>query len=119
LPTTSCIIVANLPYIPEQLFEDNVEDNVKLREPKPAFVGGEDGLDWYREMLGQIMVIRKRKSETGTDYLLPDTGYLCLFLEMMTRQVEILVREFNEHFSFEEVATFHMNIRIVKCMFHN
>lgn len=34
----SAIIVANLPYIPEQLFEHNVEDNVKLREPKAAFV---------------------------------------------------------------------------------
>jgi hypothetical protein len=42
---------------------------------------------------------------------------LILFLEMMTRQVEILAREFAEHFSFEEVATFHMNIRIVKTVY--
>jgi hypothetical protein len=32
------ILVANLPYIPEDVFENNVSDNVKKREPKPAFV---------------------------------------------------------------------------------
>ncbi|MEI6672407.1 MAG: hypothetical protein WCL02_03460 [bacterium] len=33
------ILVANLPYIPEEMFEENVADNVKKWEPKPAFVG--------------------------------------------------------------------------------
>jgi methylase of polypeptide subunit release factors len=32
------VLVANLPYIPEQAFEQNVADNVKKWEPKPAFV---------------------------------------------------------------------------------
>lgn len=32
------VLVANLPYIPEKTFEDNVADNVKKWEPKPAFV---------------------------------------------------------------------------------
>jgi methylase of polypeptide subunit release factors len=32
------VLVANLPYIPEEMFEANVADNVKKREPKPAFV---------------------------------------------------------------------------------
>jgi methylase of polypeptide subunit release factors len=115
------IIVANLPYIPEQLFEDNVEDNVKLREPKPAFVWGEDGLDRYRMMLTQIQEIRGQSSEIWQwqhqSLWSPISSLLTLFLEMMTRQVEILAREFSEHFSFEEVATFHMNIRIVKCVY--
>lgn len=117
------IIVANLPYIPEQLFEDNVEDNVKLREPKPAFVGGEDGLDWYREMLTQIINYRLHTTQETTNHkvqtidasvLKYGVWSLKLFLEMMTRQVDILRKEFENHFSFEEVATFHMNIRIVK-----
>jgi methylase of polypeptide subunit release factors len=45
--------VANLPYIPEDTFEANVADNVKKFEPKPAFVGGDDGLDYYRIMFNQ------------------------------------------------------------------
>jgi methylase of polypeptide subunit release factors len=32
------VLVANLPYIPEDTFEANVADNVKKFEPKPAFV---------------------------------------------------------------------------------
>ena len=32
------ILVANLPYIPEETFEMNAADNVKKWEPKPAFV---------------------------------------------------------------------------------
>jgi methylase of polypeptide subunit release factors len=36
------ILVANLPYIPEETFKANVADNVKKWEPKPAFVGGDD-----------------------------------------------------------------------------
>lgn len=36
------ILVANLPYIPEEMFEANAADNVKKFEPKPAFVGGAD-----------------------------------------------------------------------------
>jgi hypothetical protein len=37
-----------------------------------------------------------------------------MFLEMMTRQVEILKAEFGDWLAFEEVKTFHFNIRIVK-----
>lgn len=37
-----------------------------------------------------------------------------MFLEMMTRQIKILKAEFGERLEFEEVKTFHFNIRIVK-----
>jgi hypothetical protein len=37
-----------------------------------------------------------------------------MFLEMMTRQIEILKAEFGDRLDFEEVKTFHFNIRIVK-----
>ncbi len=60
------MLVANLPYIPEDMFEANVADNVKKFEPKPAFVGGDDGLDYYRIMLDQILTLvegRKYKVE--------------------------------------------------------
>jgi hypothetical protein len=39
---------------------------------------------------------------------------LVMFLEMMTWQVDILRAEFGDRMLFEEVKTFHFNIRIVK-----
>ena len=95
----NCLLVANLPYIPEQTFNENVWDNVKNWEPKPAFVGGEDWLDYYREMFQQLF-----------DFWIKPI----MFLEMMTRQVDILRKEFWEKINFDEVKTFHFNIRIVK-----
>ena len=93
------LLVANLPYIPEQTFNENVWDNVKNWEPKPAFVGGEDWLDYYREMFQQLFNFGIKP---------------IMFLEMMTRQVDILRKEFWEKINFDEVKTFHFNIRIVK-----
>lgn len=99
LSGSNLILVANLPYIPENTFDQNVWENVKNREPKPAFVWWEDWLDYYREMFQQIF-----------DFWINPT----MFLEMMTWQVDILRKEFWEKIEFEEVKTFHFNIRIVK-----
>lgn len=32
------VLVANLPYIPEQTFDENSPENVQKREPRMAFV---------------------------------------------------------------------------------
>jgi len=101
------VLVANLPYIPEDTFEANVADNVKKFEPKPAFVGGDDWLDYYRIMLDQIISL---KLEAWS--LKPEK--FVMFLEMMTRQVDVLRQLYDDRFVFEEVKTFHFNIRIVK-----
>ncbi|HKL43698.1 MAG TPA: hypothetical protein VJ892_00270 [Candidatus Absconditabacterales bacterium] len=101
------ILVANLPYIPDEMFDTNVGENVKNREPRPAFVGGDDGLDYYREMFEQIFKL----VENGRFKV--ESGFV-MFLEMMTWQVDILRQEFGDKISFEEVKTFHFNIRIVK-----
>ncbi|HMT00723.1 MAG TPA: HemK family protein methyltransferase [Candidatus Absconditabacterales bacterium] len=94
------ILIANLPYIPEETFENNVEENVKKREPKPAFVGGDDGLDYYRQMFDQILSLEEK----------PES--LDCFLEMMTRQREILQKEYPQfHYSLQK--TFHFNIIIL------
>lgn len=93
------ILVANLPYIPEQLFDENTDEWVKKREPKPAFVWWEDGLKRYRDMFDQLI-----------DYWTTPV----MFLEMMTRQCDILRKEYDEKFVFDEVKTFHFNIRILK-----
>ncbi len=113
----SIILVANLPYIPEEMFESNAADNVKKREPKPAFVGGEDGLDYYRKMFDQLFSLLKSSgfSSLATSFVKEDK--FVMFLEMMTRQVDILRKEFGDRIAFEDVKTFHFNIRIVKCWF--
>jgi len=125
---SNIVLVANLPYIPEKMFEENAADNVKKREPKPAFVGGDDGLDYYRIMLDQIIQVRgTRWKDKGTrdkewvnnlkSYVLSPMSQFSLtcFLEMMTWQVDILRQLYDDKFVFEEVKTFHFNIRIVKC----
>jgi len=101
-------VVANLPYIPDQTFEDGVWETVKNWEPKYAFVWGDDGLDWYRKMFAQlIMYVQDWRIVSG-----------CVqFLEMMTRQVDILREEYGDTFVFTEVKTFHFNIRIVQVDF--
>lgn len=76
------ILTANLPYIPDKTFEENAPSNVQKREPKIAFVGGDDGLDLYRKMFSQLQGVKH------------EVKSLTMFLEMMTWQVEILRKEF-------------------------
>jgi release factor glutamine methyltransferase len=99
------VLVANLPYIPTKTFEDNAPDNVQKWEPKVAFVWGDDGLDLYRAMFRQLEELTK------------NVKWLTMFLEMMTWQIDILREKFWEILDFEEVKTFHFNIRIVKAQF--
>ncbi|MBS8121927.1 HemK/PrmC family methyltransferase [Candidatus Vampirococcus lugosii] len=96
------IIIGNLPYIPDNTFDNDVEDNVKLWEPRIAFVGGNDGLNLYREMFEQIIKLDLDKFE------------FTMFLEMMTNQIEILKNEYGKYFDFEVMKTFHFNIKILK-----
>jgi release factor glutamine methyltransferase len=105
------ILVANLPYIPEKTFEENVADNVKYREPKPAFVWGDDGLLYYYQLLDQVMRMHHEK--------IIDLSQRIFFFEMMTRQEDILREKYGKFFSFEEVKTFHFNIGIIKTSFQN
>lgn len=106
IDNSNVILVANLPYIPEDTFEANVADNVKKFEPKPAFVGGDDGLDYYRIMFNQTFSLLENWTLNIENFV--------MFLEMMTWQVDILRQEFGDKMEFEEVKTFHFNIRIVK-----
>ena len=100
-------LVANLPYIPDETFDENSPDNVQKREPRMAFVWGNDWLDLYRKMFDQLFQFK-------IEWKVWD---IMMFLEMMTRQVEILQKEFGDKLNFEEVKTFHFNIRIVKALF--
>jgi len=97
-------LVANLPYIPEQDFEEGTADSVKNREPKKAFVGWDDWLDLYRIMLDQFIKIYNNSTKNQTT----------MFLEMMTRQIETLRKEYWEFFIFTPLKTFHFNIKILQ-----
>ena len=99
------IMTANLPYIPDQTFDENSPANVQKWEPRFAFVGGDDGLVLYRKMFAQLLELKDQVSD------------LVMFLEMMTWQVDILRKEYEGVIEFEEVKTFHFNIRIVKARF--
>lgn len=37
-PSDSIVLIANLPYIPDEVFDTQTEDNVRKWEPRPAFV---------------------------------------------------------------------------------
>ena len=100
-------LVANLPYIPDETFDQNSPDNVQKREPRMAFVWWNDGLDYYRQMFKQLFQFKQEWK----------IWQVMMFLEMMTWQVEILQKEFWDKLSFDEVKTFHFNIRIVKASF--
>ncbi len=100
------ILIANLPYIPHDTFLTNAPQNVLEREPMMAFVGGEDGLDYYRQMFVQWENLESRKQ-------------VLMFLEMMSRQQEILEKEFANRIHFEAIKTFHFNIIILKANFIN
>ena len=99
------IMTANLPYIPDQTFDENSPANVQKWEPRFAFIGGDDGLDLYRKMFAQLLELKDQVSD------------LVMFLEMMTWQVDILRKEYAGVIEFEEVKSFHFNIRIVKARF--
>ena len=91
-------LVANLPYIPDETFEQDADQNVKDREPHLALLGGKDGLDLYRLMIDQLLT--HSRDVVG-------------LREMMTRQIELLQAEY-PMLHFEAIKTFHANIRILK-----
>jgi release factor glutamine methyltransferase len=100
------ILVANLPYIPEQTHDEQNPERVKNWEPRVAFVWGDDGLLYYRIMFQQLFAL-KDEGKCLQDVFM-------MFLEMMTWQVDVLREEFGDRIDFDEVKTFHFNIRIVK-----
>jgi len=53
LPHPVDLIIANLPYIPDSLYQ-HLEPEITQYEPKSALRGGEDGLDLYRRLMLQV-----------------------------------------------------------------
>lgn len=68
-------------------------------------------------MLDQILKLvesRKYKVESKNQHSPFSFLPIVMFLEMMTWQVDVLRQLYDEDFIFEEVKTFHFNIRILK-----
>lgn len=52
------LVVSNPPYIPDDVME-RLPDEVALHEPRLALAGGADGLDVYRRLLDQALLLLK------------------------------------------------------------
>lgn len=52
-PTTHNLILANLPYIPNNEYKQLAPD-IKNYEPKQALIAGPDGLKYYRQLFKQL-----------------------------------------------------------------
>ena len=62
-------------------------------------------MDFYREMFQQLFSLSEKPAS------------ITMFLEMMTWQIDVLRQEFGDKIDFEELKTFHFNIRILKGTF--
>lgn len=91
-------ILANLPYIPDNIFETETSDYVKKWEPSVAFLGWKDWLNLYRRLLKQLNKINWN---------------IVVFFEMMDWQQKLLLESFS-NWHWEIIDSFHFNIKIVK-----
>jgi release factor glutamine methyltransferase len=60
-PFNNLIIVANLPYLSNKIY-NSAKSDVKNFEPKIALSGGDDGLDHYKNLFKQIKTLKKNCS---------------------------------------------------------
>lgn len=65
LNTTTCILLANLPYVPDDL----ITSPEITREPKEALFSGQDGLDHYRRFWQQVSALETKPFAIITESL--------------------------------------------------
>ena len=87
-PASVDVLVSNPPYIPSKVV-DGLEPHIRDHEPRLALDGGPDGLDIYRALLLDAVMVLK-----------PGGG---VFLEIGDEQGSAL-REMLEEYGFSEVA---------------
>lgn len=63
------IIIANLPYLSEEIYADTLP-NVKKYEPKSALYSPKEGLDHYEKLLKQISELKTKNQKLETSILL-------------------------------------------------
>jgi release factor glutamine methyltransferase len=77
------LLVANLPYLPKSDYL-NASLDVRLYEPESALVGGDDGLDYIRELLDQV------KNHYSPTHLTKDHPQMIILLEIDPSQPDAL-----------------------------
>lgn len=82
-PFDELFVLANLPYLSENLYE-NTDQDVRAFEPMTALVSGPDGLDHYRRLLAQL-----RGFSPGRNIL--------FWLEISPEQAPLIPVLFSEH----------------------
>ena len=94
------IIVSNPPYIKREVVE-NLDKQVKDYEPYTALEGGEDGLDFYREITKQSKLYLKENGilayEVGHDQsedvskLMINDGYTNIYTKKDLQNIDRVV----------------------------
>lgn len=91
------LIVANLPYLSDELYRANPE---LAFEPKISLSGGKDGLNCYRELLGQLKKWCSRNSPQPPLNLRRGEGErsLSLLMEISPEQSTTITKLIRRHF---------------------
>lgn len=71
------VLLCNLPYVPDS----HTVNQAALHEPKIAIFGGQDGLNLYRKLFGQIKGLKKQPLYILTESLPPQHEALALIAE--------------------------------------
>lgn len=89
--TQPLVLIANLPYVPQQQYSESMPD-VKNYEPPEALVSGVDGLDHYRRLITELSI--------------KNIPHFTLFLEIDASQTSTLKTLFEEHFPSGHFSVF-------------
>lgn len=84
------IIVSNPPYIPNEEF---VESLVKENEPHVALFGGEDGLDFYRQILDGAKELLNDKFIIGFEHAFNKSKELKRIIKKNFEDVEVIQKK--------------------------
>lgn len=102
LPEGRLVFTMNLPYLSEARMR-GLAPEVALYEPHSALTAGQDGLDYYRDVFGQIVSLNRKE--------------ITLLCEIDPEQTDAFMILANEYFSTAKVAVhqdYHNDNRLIE-----
>jgi release factor glutamine methyltransferase len=84
------VIVANLPYVPTSVVQ-TLDPEIKFHEPLGALDGGEDGMDFMRQIIDQAVGLLTAKGSLILELDPSQFGPLCAFITETYGSVEFKV----------------------------